>query len=100
MEAEAKHSASTPSLLWVLPIACSIWGGLIIEGWFSDTLEERYQRVVNASFEGLLTPGFALLVVWLLMAPVGIGARLTVCGLRYCFAARPIGFRRIWMRQP
>ena len=78
MEAEAKHSASTPSLLWVLPIACSIWGGLIIEGWFSDTLEERYQRVVNATFEGLLTPGIALLVVWLLMAPVGIGARLKV----------------------
>lgn len=79
MKHPAKQSAYSPSLLWVLPLACSIWIGLIVDGWFArPSVRNSVFAVVDPIFDVMLVPALTLLLMWFLLAPARMGIRVQV----------------------
>ncbi len=79
MESQTSRATYSPSLLWVLPIACSVWIGIFVDGWLANPSESnRYHTILEPALEGLLTPGVSLLLVWLLGTPASLVFRLQV----------------------
>ncbi|MBL8892433.1 MAG: hypothetical protein JNL67_20830 [Planctomycetaceae bacterium] len=81
-----------PSLMWVLPIACSVWIGVFVDGWFANPVEHnRYHSILEPALEGLLTPGVSLLLVWLLWTPARVVSRSQVASF-VLFSSLPIAY--------
>ncbi len=59
-----------PSLVWVVPIACAFWIGIIVTGWVHRDLPRgRTMESLNFTLEILLAPALMLLIMWLAFSP-------------------------------
>ncbi|MDP1563219.1 MAG: hypothetical protein Q8M16_17705 [Pirellulaceae bacterium] len=67
----------SPSLMWVLPIACSIWIGVLVDGWFArPSVRNPVFFAVDPTFEVMSGPALVLLGVWFLMSPARMAVRI------------------------
>ncbi len=81
MPSQSERTIYSPSLLWVLPIACSIWLGLIVEGWWAHaTMDNRILSAGDSILEAMTAPAILVLLVWLVFTTVRWSTRLLVLG--------------------
>ena len=81
-----------PSLAWVLPLACAVWTGLFVDGWFARPSERNLLfMVTDPVFDVMVMPAFTLLGVWCLMTPAKVTLRLQAL-LFVLFTSLPIAY--------
>jgi len=77
MRNDKRHVTDAPSLWWVWPIACSVWIGVFIDGWFAQpSVRNRLYNTIAPIFEGMLLPALTLLLVWCVFTPARFAYRL------------------------
>jgi hypothetical protein len=77
MKIDDQETNDSPSLIWVLPLACSVWIGLFVDGWFArPSARNLVFVVIDPIFASLLLPALTLMLAWLLMTPARLFYRL------------------------